>query len=192
MIRTAGILTFVFSFIALWIAFVLAGGDQPDVDWPVSWLHPGAASLILMVLLFWAGYTAASDQKTRKYMNSSQKSVRVPTVIAALVVVGALLALVYSMRALLWGGPAWLRWTIVGMFTTAVLLGSGRALGCAGLGALCWVALGFYVGIGRESIGRMDLIFVGLMVGTTVGAVAGTLWNAFRRGGRGGKSNGWR
>ncbi len=79
---------------------------------------------------------------------------------------------------MLWGGPAWLRWTIVGLATGGVLIVSGRALVYAALGGLIWA------GLDQDPVARTDLALIALMVGTTLGAVGGTLWTAGRGGGR--------
>jgi len=87
-----------------------------------------------MGTLFLIGLVMASAQEARGWAGSRQEPAGGWIAIAALVTVGALLGLVPSLRAVLWGGPAGLRWAIVGLATTTVLIGSGRARGCAVLG----------------------------------------------------------
>jgi hypothetical protein len=149
----------------------------------MRWLLSVATTLFLMGTLFLTGLVTASAQEDRGRSGSRQKPARASIAIAALVTVGALLGLVPSLRVLLWDGPAWLRWAIVGLATTAVLISSGRAIGFAVLGGLIWSAVGAWSGSGRDLVGRTDVILTGLMVGTAVGAVGGTLWMAGRRSG---------
>jgi hypothetical protein len=179
--RNASLLTLVFTFIALWIAFVTTGGEPPGPDPPRHGIPALLMTLFLVGALFLAGLMAISDQKTRRSPGHRREPVGTWTVLAALIAVGALLGLVYSLRALLWGGPAWLRWAIAALVTVTILAVSGRALGCAALLGLIWGLLGVWAGIGRKPTARVDLILTGLMVGATVGAVAGTLWRAGRR-----------
>jgi hypothetical protein len=101
--------------------------------------------------------------------------------IAAFLLVVAVLALVQALIATLWGGPAWQRWAIVGLVTVTVIAGSGRAIGWALLGGLVWGAVGLFAGLGREPAGTVDFMLTGLFVGTTVGAVGGTILTAGRR-----------
>ncbi len=173
--RTAAILALSFTFIALWIAFVTTGDEPPSYDWrPLRWLLSVVATLSLMGMLFLAGLAMASAQEAGGWGSRQQPSVSLG--IAALLAVGALLGLVIALRAVLWGGPAGLRWAIVGLAVATVLLGSGRALGCAALGGLAWGALGAWAGANRDLVGRIDLIFTALLVGATLGALVGTLW----------------
>jgi hypothetical protein len=67
------------------------------------------------------------------------------------------------------------------MVTLGVIAASGRAMGYALLGGLVWGALGFAVGFGREPTEAVDLLLTGVFVGTTVGAVGGTIWKGVRR-----------
>jgi len=80
----------------------------------------------------------------------------------------------------LWGGPVVLRWTIVSLAIVALVIGSGRAMGWAVVGGLICSAVGIWSGGRRSPVGRIDLILTTLMVGTTIGAVLGTLWGKGR------------
>jgi hypothetical protein len=184
--RSASLLTLAFTFIALWIAFVTTGGEPPGPEQPLQWTSALLMTLFLMGALFLAGLLATSDQKSRRSLSYRRESVGTWTMIAALIAVGALLGLVYALRVVLWGGPAWLRWAIAALVTVTILAVSGRALGCAALLGLIWGLLGVWAGAGQEPVARVDLILTGSMVGATVGAVAGTLWKAGRRRGHGG------
>jgi hypothetical protein len=179
-LRAASLLTLAFTFIALWIAFVTTGGEPPGSDRPLHGISALLTTLFLIGVLFLAGLMATSDQ------NTGEKSVGTWTMIAAIIAVGALLGLVYSLRVVLWGGSAWLRWAVAALVTVTILAVSGRALGCAALLGLIWGLLGAWAGAGQELTARVDLILTGSMVGATVGAVAGTLWKAGRRRGHGG------
>lgn len=167
--RTASLLTLIFTFVALWFAFVTSGDEPSASDWPLSWISPVLMTLFLMGALFLAELMLASTRGTGWQAGSAGTV----TMLAALIAVGALLGLMFSLRAVLWGGPAWRRWAIVGLVTAAVLAGSGRALGCAVLAGLVWGALGMWAGAGQEPTGRVDLLLTGWMVGTTLGAVGG-------------------
>ncbi len=175
-LRTAAILTLSFTFIALWIAFVTTGDEPPSHDWrPLRWLLSVVATLSLMGMLFLAGLAMASAQEAGGWAGSRQQP-SVSLAIAALLAVGALLGLVSCLRAVLWGGPAWLRWAIVGLAVATVLLGSGGARGCAALGGRVGGGLGAWAGADRDLVGRIDLILTALLVGATLGALVGTLW----------------
>lgn len=179
--RIAAILTLSFTFIALWVAFVTTGDEPLEPGTLLSWLSSVVITLFLIGVLFLTGLAAASALEDRGWGSLRQSPAEVSTAIAAGVAVGATLGLVFSLRTMLWGGPALLRWTIVGLVTATVLAGSGQATGCAALGGLMLAALGAWAGIDRELTGRIDLIFTGWLVGTTVGAVGGTLWKVARR-----------
>lgn len=177
--RTAALLTLSVTYIALWVAFVTTGDQPPRSMDPSRWLLSAAASVFLIGILYVMGLFMASIAETsgRSYR---QGTLSFSTVVFALVSVGVLLGLVASLRAVLWGGPAWLRWAIVALATGVVVLGSGRAMGWAALGGVIWSGLGLWGGAGHDPIQRVDLILTGLMVGTTVGAVGGTLWHSWR------------
>jgi hypothetical protein len=179
--RAAAILTLLFTFIALWIAFVTTGDELPSSDWrPLRWLLSLAATFLLVGMLFPAGLVMASAQEFKGGLGF-RKQPSAALSIAALITIGALLGLVTTLRTVLWSGPAALRWAIVGLIVAGVLLGSGRALGCAMLGALVWGVLGVWSGAGRSLVDRVDLLFTGLLVGATLGAVGGTLWRVATR-----------
>lgn len=180
-IRTAAIVTVSFIYGVLWVAFVTIGDEPPRSEGALHWLLSLSITLVLIGMLFLAGLIVAAAQKTGGWTGSRQKAFEVPTVIAALVTVGALLGLLPCLRAVLWGGPAWLRWVIVGAAIATLMIGSGRAVGWATLGGLIWIMLGVWRGGNRELADRIDMVLTDLMVGTTVGAVWGTLWS-WRRG----------
>ena len=180
-LRTASLLTLAFTFIALWIAFVNAPAEDQGVDWPLPWLPPLAATVALMGVLFLAGLMVRSDRELGAMAASRQPTMKVQLLVAALLAVVAVLALVQAMIATLWGGPAWQRWAIVVLVTVTVIAGSGRAVGWALLGGLVWGALGLFIGLGRELTGTVDLLLTGVFVGTTIGAVGGTILTAGRR-----------
>jgi hypothetical protein len=177
--RTAGLLTVSITYLSLWVAFVTTGDQPPRSVEPSRWLLSAAASVFLVGILYVTGLFMASVAETtgRGY---PQGVPSFSTVVFALVSVGVLLGLVASLGAVLWGGPAWLWWAVVALATVVVALGSGRALGWAALGGLIWSGLGLWSGAGYHPIERVDLILTGLMVGTTVGAVGGTLWRSWR------------
>ena len=179
-IRTAVLLTLAFSFIALWIAFVWADDRLREIDWPLSWLPPVPATILLIGGLFLAGLVVASMPGTLFQAGGSQTLMGL---VAALVVVGAVLGLVPSLAAVLWGGLAWRRWIIVALALATVIVGSGRAMGCAVLAGLVWGAFGALIGLGRAPTEIVDLVLTGALVGVTLGAVGGTILKA-RRGPR--------
>lgn len=180
-VQRASLLTLAFTFIALWIAFVNAPTEDQPVKWSLPWLPPLVATLLLMGALFLAGLMVRSDQELGAMATSRQPTMKVQLLVTALLVVVAVLALVQAMTATLWGGPAWQRWAIVGLVTVTVIVGSGRAVGWALLSGLVWGALGLFVGLGREPTGTVDMLLTGIFVGTTVGAVGGTILTAGRR-----------
>jgi hypothetical protein len=102
------------------------------------------------------------------------------TAFAALVTVGALLGLVASLKVLVFGGPAWLTWVILGLAAGGVVIGSGRAMGCAALGGLIWSGVTLWSGMGQDAIRRVDLVLTSLLVGVMAGAEGGTLWEVRR------------
>lgn len=175
-LRTAAILTLVFTYEALWIAFVTTGEERLRSEGGSQWVISLAITLVLIGMLFLAGWIIASSERG----GAGQKPIVLSTVIAALLTVGALLGLVPYMRAVLWGGPAWLRWGIVGTAIAALVIGSGRAVVWTVLVGLIWVGLGMWRGYDRGLSERLDTILVDLMVGATVGAVLGTLWGWWR------------
>jgi hypothetical protein len=181
LLQTASLLTLAFTFIALWIAFVNAPAEDQVVDWPLPWLSPLAATVLLMGMLFLAGLMVRSDRELGAMAATRQPTMKVQLLVAALLLVVAVLALVQALIATLWGGPAWQRWAIVGLVTMTVIAGSGRAVGWALIGGLVWGALGLFVGLGREPTGTVDMLLTGIFVGTTVGAVGGTILTASRR-----------
>jgi hypothetical protein len=119
-LRTAAILTLSFTFIALWIAFVTTGDEPLRPGGPRRWLLSVATTLLLIGTLFLTGLVTASAQEAGGWAGPRQKPAGASMAIAALVAVAALLGLVPSLRTVLWGGPAWLRWAIVGLATTTV------------------------------------------------------------------------
>jgi hypothetical protein len=173
--RTATVLAFAFTFIALWIAFVTMGDEPLDAEWPLPWLPPFLATILLIGALFLAGLMVRSDQELRTQVSSAKATTAVQMFVAALVVVGAVLGLVTSLRFVLWGGPTWQRWAIIGLAIATLLAGSGRAMGRAVIAGLVWAAFGTYIGRKRAPTELVDLFLTGLFVGTTVGAVAGTI-----------------
>jgi len=50
-LKTASLLTLAFTFIALWIAFVMAPTENQQVGWPLPWLPPLVATVLLMGVL---------------------------------------------------------------------------------------------------------------------------------------------
>jgi len=173
--RPAAMLTLAFTYIALWIAFVITAGQPLGSDRPLRWPLSLATIPLLMGMLFLALRVAASVQGSGGWSGDRYISAGAAMAIAALVTIGTMLGLVASLRVVLWGGPDWLRWTIVGLATVAVLIGSGRAMVYAALGGLIWGALVAWIGIDRGTVARTDLVLTALMVGTTLGALGGTL-----------------
>jgi hypothetical protein len=180
-VRRAGILTFVFAYGALWIAFVMAGDRSAEADWPLRWLPPAVAVILLVGTLFLAGLMAMPDAEMRRQTGSSPVSPIARQAVAAVLMVGAVLGLVSALEALLWGGPDWLRWTIVGLAIVTVIAGSGRAIGCAALGGLLWGAVAMAISANREPTDKIDLILTALLVGVTIGAVGGTILRGSRQ-----------
>jgi hypothetical protein len=177
--RTAAILTLSVTYIALWVAFVTTGDEPPESVEPSHWLLSAAASVFLVGIVYAMGLFMASIAEADA-IGHPWGVPSLSTVVFALVSVAALLGLVASLRSVLWGGPTWLRWAIVGLATGVMAMGSGRAIGWAAVGGLIWSGLGLWSGVGRDPIQRVDLMLTGLMVGTTVGAVGGTLWHSWR------------
>jgi hypothetical protein len=177
--RTAAILTLSVIYIALWVAFVTTGGEPPESAEPSHWLLSAAASVFLVGIVYAMGLFMASIEEADA-RGHPPGAPDLSTVVFALVSVAALLGLVASLRSVLWGGPTWLRWAVVALATAVVAMGSGRAMGWAALGGLVWSGLGLWSGAGRSPIQRVDLVLTGLMVGTTLGAVGGTVWHSWR------------
>lgn len=175
-LRTAAILAVVFTYGALWIAFVTTGEDRLRTEGGLQWIISLAITLVLIGMLFLAGWIIASSE----WGGAGQKPSELSTVIVAVIIVGALLGLVPSMRAVLWDGPAWFRWVIVGTAIAALVIGSGRAVVWTIVASLIWVGLGIYRGYDRGLTARMDMILTDLMLGATAGAVLGTLWGRWR------------
>ncbi len=99
--RTASLLTLIVAFSALWFAFVMSG-DESASDWPRDKISPVLMTLFLMGPLFIAGLMLASTRGTGWQAGSATTI----TMLAALITVGALLGLMFSLKAVLWGGPA--------------------------------------------------------------------------------------
>jgi hypothetical protein len=171
-LRTAAILALVFTYGALWIAFVTTGEGRLKSEGGSQWVISLVITLVLIGMLFLAGWIIASSERG----GAGQKPLELSTVIAVLLTVGALLGLVPYLRAVLWGGPAWLRWVIVGTAIAALVIGSGRAVVWTVLAGLIGIGLGMWRGHDRGLSERLDTILTDLMVGATVGAVLGTLW----------------
>lgn len=149
--RTAAILTLSVTYVALWVAFVTTGDQPPRSAEPSRWLLSAAASVFLVGIVYVMGLFMASIAEADA-MGHPQGVPSLSTVVFALVSVAALLGLVASLRAVVWGGPAWLRWAIVALATVGVVIGSGRAMGWAAVGGLIWSGLGLWSGAGRERI----------------------------------------
>ena len=179
-VKRARLLTLVFTFGALWIAFVMRPTADQPLAWSLPWLPPLAATVLLMGVLFLAGLMVRSDRELGALAASRKPAMTGQMLVAALLIVGALLALVHSLTAALWGGPAWQRWAIVGLVTVTTIAGSGRAIGWALVGGLLGGALGFYTAFGREPTEAVDLFLTGIFVWLTIGAVAGTIWRGVR------------
>jgi hypothetical protein len=175
-LRTAAILTLVFTYGALWLAFVTTGEERLRSEGGSQWIISLAITLVLIGMLFLAGWIIASSERG----GAGQKPLGLSTVIAALLTVGALLGLVPYLRVVLWSGPVWFRWVIVGTAIAALVIGSGRAVVWTVLAGLIWVGLGMWRGYDRGLSERMDMILTDVMLGATVGAVLGTLWGWWR------------
>jgi Trk-type K+ transport system membrane component len=104
--------------------------------------------------------------------------------IVALVSVGAVLGLVAAFRVLLWGGPAGLRWTVLGVANVALLIGSGRARVYTVLGGMILSGYAAWAGLDQDWTVRLDLVLTSLMMGMTIGAIAGAVWQAGQQRGR--------
>ncbi|MBN1996994.1 hypothetical protein JW935_05535 [candidate division KSB1 bacterium] len=176
--RTATVLTVVCGYVALWIAFVVAGENPPTSTGSPHRFFAVTAVPVLIGILFLAGLILASTRGGDEWPDSRPKPAVTWMPVAVLLIIGTMFGLVAAFKIVLWFGPVWVRWAIVGMAVTIVLIGSGRALGCAALGGVIWGALGVWVGSGREMTGRIDLILTGIMVGTMLGSVIGTLLKA--------------
>lgn len=169
--RPAASFAFMTTYLAFWFAFVTTGDTMArSIGFP-RWALSLAASLLLMALLFLAGSVIASSPPS--WGRAGQQPVRASTVIVALVVVGALLGLMATLRIVLWGGPPLVRWILVGLAVGALVIGSGRAWPWAVLGGLLCSLLGIWGGAGQPLVHRIDHVLTTLMVGATVGAVAG-------------------
>jgi hypothetical protein len=174
-LRTAGLLALVTTFGALWIAFVMNHHADPPPAWSLSWLPPPLAVVLLVGVLHLAGLMLDPGRVWGTIGARRRPAVDARMFAAALVAVAAMLGLVHALNATLWLGPAWRRWAIVGLASAGVVAASGRAWVWALLGALALGALGLAAGLGGEPPGVVDLIPTGVLVGATLGAVAGTL-----------------
>jgi len=170
-LRTAAILALVFTYGALWIAFVTTGEARLRSEGGSQWIISLVITLVLIGMLFLAGWIIAS----REWGGVGRTQPELSTVIIAVIIVGALLGLVPSMRTVLWGGPALFRWVVVGTAIAALVIGSGRAVIWTIAGSLIWIGLGMYRGYDQVLNERMDMILTDLMLGATLGAVLGTL-----------------
>jgi hypothetical protein len=171
-LRTAAILALVFTYGVLWIAFVATGDARLRSEGGLQWIIALLITLLLIGMLFLAGWIITS----REWKGVGRTQPQFSTVIVAVLIVGALIGLVPSMRVVLWGGPAWFRWIVVGTAIAALVIGSGRAVIWTIAGSIIWIGLGMYRGYDQVLIERMDMILTDLMLGATVGAVVGILW----------------
>ena len=154
-----------FTYAALWIAFMTTGDQRLRSKGVLQWLISLAITLVLIGMLFLAGWLMASSERE----GTGQNPLGLSILIVALLIVGALLGLVPYMQRVLWGGPAWFRWLIVGTAIIVLVIGSGRAFAWTVLAGMIWVGLGMWRGYDRGLSARMDIILTDLMLGTTVG-----------------------
>jgi hypothetical protein len=168
-------LTYVFVYGALWIAFVMTGGERQVVDVDLSWPLGAAATVILVGVLRVIGRYISSTRRSLGWNGYRRRPGPAAIAIVALVLAATELGLVVALRSMLWRGPTWLRWSVVGLAIFTMVVSSGRAWRWAVVLGLLWSALGVWAGADRDRIGRVDLVLSGAMVGTTLGAVIGTL-----------------
>jgi hypothetical protein len=181
------VLTFSLVFIALWVAFMTAGGEPQGYEGAMSLPVALGVTLALVFVLYLVGLRVATSGDVRSW-NGLRHRRGLPIALTALVAVGAMLGLVASLRALLWGGPLWLRWSIVAFTVVVMVIGSGRAWRWAVVGGMVWAALGVWSGIDRDPTGTwhiraqsIDLLLTGALTGTTLGALVGILVTSRRR-----------
>lgn len=82
-VKTASLLMLVFTFLALWIAFVNAPDEGQQVNWPGSWLPPLAATVLLMGVSFVAGLLVRSDRELAAMALSRRPAMTVRMLFAA-------------------------------------------------------------------------------------------------------------
>jgi hypothetical protein len=150
-----------------------------------------ASSLILISILYLCGLVVVMVGNVQRGADPKAPAKVSLQFIAAMLSAVALIGLMFSFSAVLWGevpqeqaysdSIAWRRWLVVGGIVVGILFTSGRAVGCALLGGIIWAGVGVYSGLGQESrVAAIDEMVIAAFVGTIVGAVGGTLLNLFR------------